>query len=270
MEIKMKNILYIVLSIGFVNNVIAGTLDHVGIHFYNKTSSTIYLTSKYTENDSGYCKGTFLNLVTVKPGDKYKFSITHKKSTKKACYLVLLGSTNKNFTESSIALQEYFSIEKKSTRNNALLSSHVSSHETPPSKCGLGMACSTHLTNNTTSLYIQATNENNQYAHIMVYNNKLDISYVKFEYIKGPCSNNIKDGSWLKILPRSAKLGYIFNSHKGRVCTYKIHIQSRYQRCSTELEIYNDFNNNNLISLVDGSCNTVISKDSWLANITLN
>jgi hypothetical protein len=260
----MKKILWTAFSIiGLINRVSADA----GIHFYNKTWSTIYLTSKYTRNSS-LCRGKFTKVVKVRPGKKYKFSVTHGARFKEACYLSLLGYTDANLSESSIALQEKFHIKIRGFGD-----SNVTLHESPPSKCGLGMTCSTHLTNDTESLYIKITTEYNQYARIMFNNNTRLFRYIKFTHLKGKCNNYVKNNPWVEVLPKNIKIGYILDSLKDEICLYKVEIagnnQGRNLICSSILKIYNDANNNATIDPIDGNCNITMSDNNWLASISL-
>jgi hypothetical protein len=213
MEIKMKKFLLIALAtIGLVNNAIAGIYDFAAIYFFNKTSSPIYLIFERNKNSS-LCTDNFGLIKTVKPGKKYKFWIFHKQKDPKICHFRLLGATHRGASESTIALQENFTVGlKRKFLSRGDTSSHIHSHETQPSKCGLGMTCSTHLANDTKSLYITAYNQENQYAHIIFHNNRPEISYVKFDHLKGPCSSYIKHSQWFKVSPEDELVGYIHNS----------------------------------------------------------
>jgi hypothetical protein len=264
MEIKMKKLwTALTIIIGLINNASADA----GIHFYNQTSSTIYLTSKYTRN-ANLCKGKFTKIITVQPGKKYKFDIMHRAKDNSPCHLTLLGYTNANLSNASLAIQEKFHIKLLDYRG-----SYITLHESPPSKCGIGMICSTHLTNNTTSLYVKVTNEYNQYAHIMFNNNTKLFHYIKFTHLRGKCNNYVKNKPWFEVSPKNAKVAYIFNPYKDEICSYKVELadddQGRNIICSSKLKIYNDLKSSKIDS-IDGNCNIAIDDNNWLANITLN
>jgi hypothetical protein len=202
----------------------------------------------------------------------------HKRSTYTACHISLLGYTDPNFSESTIALQERFQVEIKNSLDGEHPGSYVSSHETPPSKCGLGMTCSTSLTNRRTSLYIKTTNKDNQYAHIVLNNNKQEVYYAKFNHLNGKCISYLKNNSWFKIMPESTETVYILNPNKDKTCTYEVSItndssiyQSKTMVCNAILKIYDDFNNNTIISSTFNTynCDIVLNKNRWLANVIL-
>jgi hypothetical protein len=264
----MKKMLWIVLgTISFINNIVAK--NSVGIHFANNTSSTIYLTSEYLRN-SHSCRGKFTNIVTVEPGKKYKFSVAHKQPGNEPCYLSLVGHIDKDFSESTIVIQENFHVNVRNFEGG----DYISAHDTPPSKCGLGMTCTTHLANRIASFYIKINDKKNQYVHVVFNNNKPEARYIKFSHFSGKCNNYIKNNSWFKVLPEETKIGYIFNPRRGKTCNYRVDIaQNRLGKniiCSVILEIYKDFSDNTVINSVDSTCNTVLSNNNWLANITLD
>jgi hypothetical protein len=271
MEIKMKKILLMVLgTTSFINNVVAH--NQVGIHFDNQTAESMYLILEYNDHSSS-CIGGFSNVRRVKPGWSYKFMISHKPNDPKICHFRLWGTTSKNASESMIALEEHFTIEQKHnaiSRGNT--SDHVHSHDSPPSKCGLGMTCLTHLKNDTKSLYIKVSDKDNQYAHVIFHNTTPEVTYVKFDYLKGPCSNYVADSPWIRVIPGGDAVGYIRNTHKGKICTYKARVQDNkgHVLCNTELEIGNTDKNNSIIHSAFSDCRVVVSENKWLANIMLN
>jgi hypothetical protein len=265
MEIKMKKILWTALGIiGLVNSSIA---DSVGIHFHNNTSSTIYLVGKYVRNSYACKKDKFTKVITVESGNKYKVTMIKRNENRIICFLSLLGYTDANLSESSIALQEIFHIKFRDYKG-----SYVSLHDSPPSKCGLGMTCSTHLPN-IESLYIKVTSKHNQYARIMLNNNTGLFRYIKFTHLKGKCKKYVKHSPWFKVLPRNVKIGYILNPSENETCLYKVEIagdnQGKSLICSSILKIYNDWDDAT-ISSESGNCNIVLSNNNWLASINLN
>jgi hypothetical protein len=267
MEINMKKILWTALGIiGLVNNSVA-VGSRVGIHFHNNTSSTIYLVGKYIRNPKSCKKDKFTKVITVESGNKYKIAMIKTKMDEKICFLSLLGYTNANLSESSIALQEKFHIKFRDLKGN-----YVSLHESPPSKCGLGMTCSTHLPN-TESFYIKVTSKHNQYAHIMLNNNTGLFRYIKFTRLRGKCNKYVKHNPWFKVIPRNVRIGYFLNPHENETCLYKVEIAGDNQGnsliCSSILKIYND-SDNATISSEGGNCNIVLSNNNWLASINLN
>jgi hypothetical protein len=266
MEINMKKILWTALGIiGLVNNSVASG-SRVGIHFHNNTSSTIYLVGKYIRNSHVCKKNKFTKVITVESGNTYKIAMKTKVE-RTICFLSLLGYTDANLSESSIILQEKFHIKYRDFKG-----SYVSLHESPPSKCGLGMTCLTHLPN-VESFYIKVTSKYNQYAHIMLNNNTRLFHYIKFTHLKGKCNNYVKHNPWFKVLPKNVRIGYILNPDENETCLYKIEIagdnQGKSLICSSILKIYNDWNNATIGS-ESGNCNIVLSNNNWLASINLN
>ncbi|MEN9946239.1 MAG: hypothetical protein RLZZ293_625 [Pseudomonadota bacterium] len=270
MKVKMKKFLLPVLATSLINSIFAN--NRTGIHFTNYTTSSIYLISQYTKNGES-CKGKTHGVVEVKSGRKYNFSIAHNTTNGKVCDVSLLGYTNNDLSESTIALQEKFRISPRYSVDGSYQTSHVSSHQTPPSICGIGMKCSTHLTNGATSLYIKITDKNNQYAHITFTNNKQKIYYVRFLNVRGGCYDYL-DKSWFKVLPGETKIDYIINYQKGKTCDYEVRVAQDETgvnlSCSTFLTVHNDFNNNNTIKAAYGDCNTTVSNNNWLASIELH
>jgi hypothetical protein len=151
-------------------------------------------------------------------------------------------------------------------------SNHVASHNSPPSKCGLGMTCSAHSRNDDMSLYVTVSNKDNQYAQVKFYNNRPEVSYVKFERIKGHCSSNVNTKKWHDVLPKYEITDYIRNTHKGKICTYRVSIQDKNKQmlCNTELQINNDLQHNSVIESAFGNCRAVINNNNWSANISVN
>ncbi|MEN9946676.1 MAG: hypothetical protein RLZZ293_1062 [Pseudomonadota bacterium] len=268
----MKKFLLIVLcTTSFINIAHSYNYNYVGIHIANKTESPIYLLlegKKYSNS----CTSNFNNVATVQPGLNYKFWVSHKPYNRKTCYFKLLGFVDKSNTDGMIAFDEKFSIQQRNNHASGGLDEHVYSHDTPPSKCGLGMTCSTHLRNSTMSLYITVSNKNNQYAQVKFYNTKPEVGYVKFERLRGNCSSNLKNKKWRKALPKYEIIDYIRNTHKGKICTYRVSVwnNNKHILCNTDLKIGNDAQNNSIIESAFGNCNVAISNNKWSANINVN
>ncbi|MEN9945722.1 MAG: hypothetical protein RLZZ293_108 [Pseudomonadota bacterium] len=261
----MKKFLWTLGIMSLINSVHAG----VGIHFYNNTPSTVYLTSEYTRNLRS-CKGKIPKIVTVHPGNRYKFTVTHRAVDNKPCHLSVTGYADANLSESTVVIQEDLHIKSKDYQG-----SYISQHDTPPSKCGVGTTCSTNLTNNMASLYLKATSKGgNQYANIMFSNNTPFLRYIKFTHLRGECKNYVKYSPWFRVAPENIKMGYISNLRETKICAYRVDIaqdeQGRNLVCSSTLRIYNDLNGNTTVHSVDGNCNVVISNNNWLASIVLN
>jgi uncharacterized protein YbdZ (MbtH family) len=149
--------------------------------------------------------------------------------------------------------------------------SYVTSHDTPPPICGLGMTCSTNLTNDEQSLYLKASNNDNQYAHIVFNNTDSSDYYVNFDHISGDCSDYVDD-SWFHVTPGNMKIDYILNSNQGKTCIYNVNVatdsKGKNLLCTAKLGIGDDSKDNTVISSTDGNCSTILSNNNWLANIT--
>jgi hypothetical protein len=270
MNAIMKKLLLIILgSTSFVASVFADST--AGIHFSNNTKSTIYLVSHYTSG-SDNCRGKFSGTKKVSSGDNYSFQIQVKYNNN-SCHVELLGYLTPTLNESSQVLKENFKIHGEGGGNDddAYVDSYITSHDTPPPICGLGMRCSTNLTNSNQSLYLKASNDDNQYAHIVFNNTDSSDYYVNFDHISGDCSDYVDD-SWFHVTPGKMKIDYILNTHQGKTCMYNVNVatdsKGKNLLCTAKLGIGDDSKDNTVISSTDGNCSTILSNKNWLANIT--
>ncbi|MEN9946774.1 MAG: hypothetical protein RLZZ293_1160 [Pseudomonadota bacterium] len=265
----MKKILLLVLGTTiFINNAVAN--NRVSIRVINRTPKPINLFLESNDNSSS-CTGDFSKVKKVKTDGTNKFVISHKLYDPEICHFRLLGDTAEVASESTIVLEQHFAIEQKYNSYNSANKAIIQSYDFPPTKCGLGMTCFASLKNNRT-LYITVSNKDNQYAHVIFHNSRPEVTYVKFDHIKGPCSNYVTDSPWIKVAPGDDSIGYISNTNKRKICTYRVSIQDKNKQmlCNTDLDIGNSNKNNSIIQSAVGDCNSVISNNKWSANIMLN
>jgi hypothetical protein len=250
--------------------------DGATINFYNKTKSTIYLKHYYTKN-SNHCRDTFHDPVKVESHTIYNFIVNNTIDSLHYCHMLLLGYTDINFAESNIAIRENFSVKFSSSGD------YIKSHDTRPKECGLGMTCSTTLAKSKHSMEITATNEANQYAHL-VFNNTTNYNYyVNFERKSGYCSDSLNN-AWSYVESGKIKTDYITNTHKKKcpylekacaykekICWYKVSVtkdlKGKELVCNSIVGIYVDIYDHTIIKRKGGNCTTLISYNKWLANI---
>ncbi|MEN9945997.1 MAG: hypothetical protein RLZZ293_383 [Pseudomonadota bacterium] len=243
------------------------------IHFYNNTQVPIYYTADY-DSGSNHCKGKMTGVKKLEPNEDYEFKVKEADDySGSRCSIILKGYTSSDLSTDSIAVDEHFHLQNRSTmEKNGDYYTKIISHDTPPRICGVGMSCSTNLHDENRILDVYTTDKNvvNQYVHLYVSNENNDSNnlYVNFDHISGYCTDSL-DNSWFKLSPQSIKIDYITTTQTyPGVCQYRVSLAKKSDGsdliCKQDINI-EYFPSNIHITSSKGTCMSILpnSRDGF-------